>query len=193
MAEVQRTDEIQGQIIHEYDGIEEADNRLPMWWLWTFYGAIIFSVVYWFYYHEYEVGPDSMGEYQAALAEASGEGGEVSAELLTALAEDPDAVASGRDVWEKNCVVCHEAKGQGKIGPNLTDAYWVHGGGAAEIHETIDKGVLTKGMPAWGTVLGARPVQEVTAFVLTLRNTKVAGKAPEGELYSEGGEDAPAE
>ena len=53
MSEGKRTDEIQGEILHVYDDIEEADNNLPTWWLLTFYGAIAFGLVYWFYYHEY--------------------------------------------------------------------------------------------------------------------------------------------
>ena len=31
---------------HEWDGIEELNNPLPRWWLWTFYGTVAFSVVY---------------------------------------------------------------------------------------------------------------------------------------------------
>ena len=56
MSEAKRTDEIQGEILHVYDDIEEADNNLPLWWLLTFYGAIAFGVVYWFYFHEFAIG-----------------------------------------------------------------------------------------------------------------------------------------
>ena len=32
---------------HEWDGIKELDTPLPRWWLWTWYGSIIASIVYW--------------------------------------------------------------------------------------------------------------------------------------------------
>jgi cytochrome c oxidase cbb3-type subunit 3 len=43
----------------------------------------------------------------------------------------------------------------------------VHGGKPVEVYDLIMKGVLTKGMPTWGPVLGARKVSEVTAYILS--------------------------
>ena len=178
-------DPIQGEILHEYDGIKEANNHLPTWWLWSFFGAIAFSVVYWFYYHTYEVGPLSMHASSAVLVYAAEKSGSVSEELLLGLVQDPTAVAQGKKIFDANCVVCHGAKGEGKIGPNLTDAYWIHGSKPLNLHETIAKGVAAKGMPAWGPALGAKSVREVTAFALTLRGRNLPGKAPEGQAEGE--------
>lgn len=185
MADANRIDDIQGEIIHVYDGIEEADNRLPNWWLATLYLAIAFSAVYWFYYHVYEAGPLPHQAYAKALAANAGKGGKVTAELLEALVLDPQAVAEGATIFKTNCVACHEPKGQGKIGANLTDAYWIHGGSPTDIHKIIHDGVATKGMPAWGAMLGPDVAKKVTAYVMTLRNTNVPGKAVEGTLWSE--------
>ena len=181
-----RTDAIQGEILHVYDGIEEADNELPTWWLWTFYGAIAFAVVYWFAYHELEALPLPREEYAAAL-QAQAAGGEVTEELLTAMASNPDAVAAGEEIFQQNCAVCHKERGEGNIGPNLTDAYWLHGGAPTDIYRTIHDGVLQAGMPAWGQTLGAEAVQKVTAFVLSIRDTNVPGKEPQGERWVPGG------
>lgn len=193
MAEAEgRTDHIQGEILHVYDGIEEADNELPTWWLITFYGAIAFAVVYWFAYHELEALPLPPQEYAAALAEQAGD--QVSEELLVALADDPDAVAGGQELFATHCEVCHKARGEGNIGPNLTDPNWIHGGSPVDIHVSISDGWLQNGMPAWGQTLGPEAVQRLTAFVLSIRDTNVAGgKEPEGEVWAPEGEPVEAE
>lgn len=186
-----RVDEIQGEIIHVYDGIEEADNELPLWWLWTFYGAIAFSVFYWFYYHEYQVGLLPTEEYQVAVA-SSGDGGFNEA-LFATYATDAAAIAEGNTLYQTNCAVCHNAGGEGNIGPNLTDAYWIHGGSDGDVYATIDEGVLQNGMPAWGQTLGSDATHKVLAFVLSLRNTNVDGKEPQGEIWTPGGDAAEGE
>ena len=183
MNSVKRSDELQGDIIHEYDGIEEADNDLPRWWLMIFFGTILFSVGYWFVYEEFGMAPSPADSYVAALLEAAESGGEVSDDLLLALVSDPEAVARGEALYGQHCVSCHKEQGAGDIGPNLTDRYWLHGGGPADIYTTIYDGVPDKGMTQWGPVLGSGGVQRVTAYVMTLRNREVPGKEPQGELW----------
>lgn len=180
-----RVDKIQGEIIHVYDGIEEADNELPTWWLMTFYGAIAFSMVYWVVYHELHAAELPPEAYASALAARVGDG-EMTEEFLVALRADPGAVAAGREVFTQNCVVCHAANGEGNIGPNLTDPNWIHGGGATDIYASIYDGRLQNGMPAWGASLGGDAVQRVAAYVLSIRGTNVEGKAAEGEVWVPG-------
>jgi cytochrome c oxidase cbb3-type subunit 3 len=182
MSKPTKIDPIQGEIIHEYDGILEADNRLPTWWLLTFYLAIVFSAGYWMYYEAFQTGAGPLKLYyaeKAAVAEKNGVD-PTDAELL-ALSTGP-TLDLGRQVFVTNCVACHAAKGQGKIGPNLTDAAWLHGGAPLDIFKTVRDGVPAKGMPAWGATLGRSSVTQVVAFVLTLRGTNVPGKAAEGQL-----------
>lgn len=189
MSDVKRTDEIQGEILHVYDGIEEADNNLPTWWLLTFYGAVFFGLVYWFYYDVYGIGQHQPEKYAAAMAAAESQRSIVTDESLEALALDRAAVAAGREIYNAQCVACHDTQGQGRIGlgANLTDQYWIHGGAPTDIHATIAKGVAAKGMPPWAPILGDKGVNDVVAYVLTLRDTEVAGKDPEGELWKPGG------
>jgi cytochrome c oxidase cbb3-type subunit 3 len=183
----QRTDAIQGAIIHEYDGIEEADNQLPRWWVLGFIGTIVFALGYWIAYGVVQASPTPYQEYvarSAVLAEARAAelaaAPAVSEELLEELAARPDTLAEGRAVFVQQCVPCHGDKGEGKIGPNLTDRAWVHGGDAVAIHKSIVDGVLVKGMPAWGAVLSTKATRDVTAYVLSIRNSNVPGKAAEG-------------
>ena len=171
---------------HVYDGIEEHDNVLPNWWLGILWGTIVFAAGYWLYYGSFSLGPDQLGEYKAEVAEVEarkgGGKGPVDEASLMALAADPAARQKGAETFAANCAACHGAKGEGTIGPNLTDGYWLHGQGApTAIHTTITNGVLAKGMPAWGRTLGAERVAALTAHVLGLKGQNVPGKPPQGE------------
>lgn len=183
MSEGNRHDEIQGKILHVYDGIEEADNELPLWWLWTFYGALIFGVGYWFYFHELELGELPSYEVAAATAEVE----EVPDEVIATMAQDPATVAAGRETFATLCVSCHGERAEGNNGPNLTDAYWIHGGNPSAIHATIRDGVASGGMPPWGPSLGPMGVLQAAAYIVSLRDTNVEGRAPQGVEWGPGG------
>lgn len=169
--------------VHLYDDIEEHDNPLPLWWLVTFFGTVVFSVFY-FYQHEiFHMAPRPLDELAAELAEAEKKGqGEIKPADIEALATDAKSAADGAAVYQSTCMPCHGDKGEGKIGPNLTDKFWKHGGKPMNVYTSISKGVPDKGMPAWGASLGPTKVKQVTAFVLSIKNKNVeGGKAPEGE------------
>ncbi|UXX78490.1 c-type cytochrome [Reichenbachiella carrageenanivorans] len=177
---------------HDYDGIKELDNHLPPWWTYMFYACIVFAVIYMFLYHvsgtlplqtqEYEI---AMAEAQANKASAEADGNAVD-ESNIVFSEDPAVISSGKTVYNRNCVACHKAAGEGGIGPNLTDDYWLHGGSIQEIYNTIKNGVPDKGMIAWGEVLSPAKMNDVTSYIHTLKGTNPAGaKEPQGELYTE--------
>jgi cytochrome c oxidase cbb3-type subunit 3 len=180
------------RVIHEVDGIEEYDNKLPNWWLYTLYGAIVFSVAYWFHYHVGGFGDLPPAAYQAEMDRAAAAeaarvkaAGVITPETLATLSRDKQTVSQGQQVFVSTCAPCHRQDGGGNVGPNLTDEYWLHGGAPDKIYKTITEGVPAKGMPAWGPQLGADRVQAVTAYVLTLRGSNVSnGKAPQGERES---------
>jgi cytochrome c oxidase cbb3-type subunit 3 len=168
---------------HDFDGIQEFDNRLPNWWLWTFYLACIFSVGYWIHYHVLGTGALPPAELARSIQEEGKRALQMTPEALAALAADADAVGRGKDVFVTQCVACHRQDGGGvpALGPNLTDKFWIHGGRPDQIYHTVVNGVPGKAMVPWGPALGATKCQEVTAYVLTLRNTNVGnGKPPEG-------------
>jgi len=157
---------------HSFDGIEEYDKKLPNWWLWTLYGAIAFSFFYWFYFHWVGNPETSVQRLERqlsaiALAAASSGGAELDDTALWKMSRDEKIVSAGRKTFLTTCVSCHGVDLKGGIGVNLTDKDWVHGGKPTEVVRTVTKGVLDKGMPSWGPVLGKMRVAQVTAFVLS--------------------------
>lgn len=182
----------QDQVLgHDYDGIQEYDNRLPNWWLFTLYGAIVFAVVYWFTLHTWRIAPLSNEQYQGEMARAAEAqlarmaGQEITNESLLLMAQIPATVERGHAVFDQFCVTCHNPDASGKVGPNLTDGYWLHGGQPLQILNTVTHGVPDKGMAAWGNQLGPVRVQDVVSFVLTVKNTNRPGKEPQGTLEPE--------
>ena len=172
---------------HEYDGIQEFDNRLPNWWLWLMWGSMVFALFYWLVFHTLEIRnlPHADFETEMQLADEAMfermKDNPVTNESLMALVEMPAKVAEGRETFVKFCVACHLDGGQGLVGPNLTDGVWVHGFEPMEMYKIVSDGVAAKGMPSWLNQLSPAGVQTVVAYVTTLRNTNVKGKAPEGE------------
>jgi cytochrome c oxidase cbb3-type subunit 3 len=167
---------------HVYDGIREDDHPLPVWWLGTFFVTVFFSLGYWFWYHSVEAGR-SLEQIYAAEVDALPKASAIASmgdDAIAALERDEGAITRGKEAYAQNCVACHLAQGQGSIGPNLTDPYWIHGGDAKSVMTTIAQGVAAKGMPAWGALLGEKKVLDLYAYVATLRHTNVPGKAAQG-------------
>ncbi len=162
---------------HTYDGIQEYDKRLPNWWLYTLYIAIVFWVGYWAYYEWFRAGPTGSQRVELALARIEAEKLSSNATLddptLWQMSRTPAFVDAGRATFNSNCVACHlpSLRGKGEnptaIGPDLTDQVWIHGGRPTEILATVTNGVAAKGMPTWGPVLGQNKISQVVAYVLS--------------------------
>lgn len=176
---------------HSYDGIQELDHVLPRWWIWLFYVTVIFSAWYMGYYMSGK-GPSpqeelaiAMKEIEVLKAKNSAPSSEANEQVLNAVFSDPAKVKQGSEVFTAKCAACHGDKGQGVVGPNLTDNNWIHGKGSlSDIADTVGKGVPEKGMPPWGAVLTPDELQNVTAFVKSLKGTNPpGGKGPEGQAY----------
>jgi cytochrome c oxidase cbb3-type subunit 3 len=173
---------------HDYDGIQEFDNRLPNWWLWILWGTIVFSVAYWLVFHTYGIAKDPIARFEASMESAGGMLADSETRGLTdsdlvALSSNTETLRLGRDVYTQHCLVCHKEQGEGLVGPNLTDDYWIHGGSPLDIHNTVVRGVPEKGMAVWGRQLSPDQIDSVVALLLTFRGTNVPGKAPEGDLW----------
>ncbi|MDX5347548.1 MAG: c-type cytochrome [Hymenobacteraceae bacterium] len=173
---------------HDYDGITEFDNDLPPWWKYMFYVTIVFSFVYMGYYHIFKDGRTMEEEYQAemqqaALFKASSEDDPNAVTDFTTLT-DASALENGKNLYLQNCAACHGNDGEGKVGPNLTDEYWMHGGDVNDIFKTIKFGVTNKGMVAWNGKLSKDQILEVSSYILSLKGSNPANaKEPQGEKY----------
>lgn len=182
------------ELDHNYDGIKELDNHLPPWWKWLFYVTIGWAVVYIVIYHFSNSLPLSREEYENEVAVAIDAQQKFMASQpkakidVTTLEFTTDAkiIANGKVLFSKtNCASCHRNDGGGNnVGPNLTDEYWLHGGGIKNIFTTINNGVVEKGMPAWGKSMSATDVRDLAFYVMSLQGSKPANaKAPQGELF----------
>ncbi|MFT5142050.1 MAG: cytochrome c oxidase cbb3-type subunit 3 [Rhodothermales bacterium] len=186
---------------HNYDGIREYDNPMPGWWLWILWATIIWTPLYIVGVHYLDVIPtyqQDLARGQAEILEvrqafaAANPSFDASPENLADIVADPDQIAAGAGVFAANCAACHGAAGQGQIGPNLTDAYWIHGGTNVDFFNVITDGVIEKGMAPWGSILSAEKRAQLVAFVRSLEGTDPSNaKAPQGTL-TEGSEAAEA-
>lgn len=185
----------EGEIIldHDYDGIKELDNRLPPWWIYLFYGTIIFAGIYLVRFHilgdytQKEEFEQEMAEARIAVEEYKKTAKDLidasSVELLTEASD----LQAGQSIFNTNCAVCHKPDGGGSIGPNLTDDYWILGGGISNVFHTISEGGRDgKGMVSWKSTLKPSEIAQVASYVISLHGTNPPdAKAPEGDLYTD--------
>lgn len=180
---------------HEWDGIQEFNNPLPRWWLWTLYGTIVWALVYMVLYPampllndytrgfwEYSQRGNVLADVEKArnqrLAQAKG----LAEASLAQIKADPDmlrmAMASGKAAFGDNCAACHGTGATGRTGyPNLQDDEWLWGGTLEDIHQTLRVGIRSThletrmgDMPSFGTsgVLKDNEIEAVAQYVLSL-------------------------
>ena len=161
---------------HVYDGIQEYDNRLPNWWLWTFYGAAIFSVIYWFSFYDAEIMKSDTEIVEAQMAkveEARLEAlGEISNDTLWQMSRNEGFVEKGEQIYQEKCLACHGSDlkaGAGLAGVNLVDDEWRWGNQPMSVYAVVANGSpdKSKGMQSWISELGPQKVSQVVAFILS--------------------------
>jgi cytochrome c oxidase cbb3-type subunit 3 len=176
MSDPRKTDHEDNLRPHVYDGIQEYDNRLPNWWLWTFYGACIFSVLYWFSYYDAEIMPTDQQVVDAQMAKVEeirlAAIGEISDEALWQMSRNPGFVSEGKQIYTEKCVACHGTDlkaAAGLAGVDLVDNEWIWGNQPMSVYAVVANGSpdKTKGMQAWIAELGPQKVSQVVAYVLS--------------------------
>lgn len=177
------------EIPHAYDGIKELNNPVPAWFNVLFYGTLIFAAGYLYYYHIGEHGERQDDEYKTEVAKADIAKQKFLAKSSSSVDEnsvkvDPAQIAVGKGVFDANCIACHGQHGEGLVGPNLTDEFWLHGGSVKDIFKVVKYGVPEKGMVSWEKNMSSANISAVTNYIISLQGSKPAnGKAPQGEKY----------
>lgn len=179
---------------HEYDGIQELNNGMPPWLRYFFLLTIGFGVVYFMYYTVLGIGDTQIEEYEKEMTAAqllkeermklaANSIDENNAVLMTAEMD----LLEGKRIFGENCATCHGELGGGGAGPNLTDEYWIHGGGIKNVFKTIKYGYIQKGMAPWQDKLTPLQIQKVASYVLSLQGTNPPNALPPaGEKWIEG-------
>lgn len=193
---------------HSWDGIEEYNNPLPRWWLWTFYLTIIWGIGYTIAYPAWPMvekatrgvlGFSTRAEVAEEIQRYEDANAGLVAKLeqveLTQISADPDlqnyAVQGGAAVFKTWCAQCHGAGADGVQAsgyPNLLDDDWLWGGSIEEIHYTVSHGIRNETddahyseMPAFGEILAEEEIGQVVQYVLTL-----SGQEANAELAAAG-------
>lgn len=199
--EIEKEEQI--MLDHNYDGIRELDNDLPPWWKYGFALTVVVAIIYLTHYHISKTGDLQTAEYTKEITKAKLEVEEylkTSAnnvdENTVKLLDKAEDIEAGKETFIANCTACHGKLGNGKLGendgagPNLTDNYWLHGGGIAEIFKSIKYGWTDKGMKSWKEDLSPIQIAQVASYIKSLKGSAATGKAPQGDLYQDVGSPA---
>ena len=181
---------------HSWDGIEEWNNPLPRWWVWTFYITIIWGIAYTIAYPAWPLisshtagllGYSTRGEVAQDIAAVNERNAGITEQLaaadLTTISENAELVSFARNagaaVFRANCSQCHGAGAAGVQAsgyPNLLDDDWLWGGGIEDIAWTVRHGIRNEQspdahwseMPAFGELLSEEEITQTVNYVLAL-------------------------
>jgi cytochrome c oxidase cbb3-type subunit 3 len=185
---------------HDYDGIKELDNDIPIWWKYGFAFCILFGVVYLYSYHitgtrplqqkELQIDQEIAAVKQAAYLEKAANNIDENSVKMLGLSD----IEAGKALFIKPgaCATCHAENGSAivngapGIGPNLTDEYWLHKGDIKSIFKTIKYGVVEKGMKSWKDDYSPLQMAQLSSYIKSLQGTNPSpAKEKQGEFFKD--------
>ena len=169
---------------HVFDGIQEYDQKLPNWWLFTFYIAIVYFVISWFIYYQTPANIPTDGEHidgkiavieEKKNAELESLLASLSDDSLREMSNDVTHTAAGKAIFEAKCAACHGLDLSSKLngmqlpGLPLNDTEWKYGHNPLQIMSIVTNGSpdLTKGMIPWKTQLSPSEIAQVVSYILS--------------------------
>lgn len=170
---------------HVYDGIQEYDQKLPNWWLMTFYFAIVWFVLYWTLYYQAGFFTDDHARVTGQINAIQQAKTRELEKLLTSIddnvlwtwSRDPIIHKEGQLIYTRVCAACHAADLTAKIGgaalPGLPlhDPEWKYGSNPMDVFRIVGKGspdkTIAVQMPPWESVLSPSEIAKVSAFVMS--------------------------
>lgn len=182
--------EAEADMGHDFDGIHELNNPTPPWWRYGFYVSIAVAVIYFYRFEVAHSAPSQLEELAMAnekadaakaeyLKNAANNVDENTVKLLT----DPADLAAAAKLFAASCAPCHGPQGQGVVGPNLTDDYWLHGGDIKKVFSTIKYGVPEKGMKSWKDDFSPVQLAQLASYIKSIHGSNPPNpKEPQGEL-----------
>ncbi len=179
-----------GEIVirpHEYDGIQEYDQKLPNWWLLTFFGAILFYLAYWLVYYQAGWIKTDTEKVTAAITDIQNQKKKALEETLATLddqtlvqewATNPEIVTSGQQIYSTVCIGCHgpDLDAPLKLGLSLVDGEWKYGKRPMDIFKLINEGSPADStgmaptgakMVPWGATYSPKQIAEMVAFIIS--------------------------
>ncbi|SNS14132.1 cytochrome-c oxidase, cbb3-type subunit III [Tropicimonas sediminicola] len=203
-----KTDDV-GTTGHSWDGIEEYNNPLPRWWLWTFYATVVWALIYTIFFPAWPLvngatagllGHSTRANVAEEIAMFEDANAGIKQRLveaeLTEIAADPElnsyAQNAGAAVFRTWCAQCHGAGAQGAQAagyPSLLDDSWLWGGTIEEIHTTITYGIRYNDDSRFGDMLAfgrdqlltEEQINQVVAYV-----QQISGQEHDAALAAEG-------
>ncbi len=192
----------EGEVVlrdHTFDGIQEYDQKLPNWWLFTFFGAIVFFVAFWFYYYnttwakspEQVVSERIVAIQKLRLEDLARTVAELSDSALVHSEQWQAQIPLGQTVFVTHCEQCHAADLSGERfdpalgktipagGRSLVDGEWEHGGRPMDLFKLINEGTPPDKpgfngakMEAWGQKLSPVDIASVVAYIISEVNKR---------------------
>ena len=169
---------------HDYDGIQELNNGVPFWLSWMWWISVVFAVLYFLLYHVLGVWDLQEAEFQAEMSEAKAKVEAVASKTAAPEVSIEDMIAKGAVIYEDECSACHGDSGEGDVGPNLTDKYWIFGGSVENISKIVADGSSEEGMPSYKKEIRPADIKAVANYLISLEGSKPEdAKEAEGELF----------
>lgn len=167
---------------HTFDGIQEYDQKLPNWWLFTFYIMIVFFICFWVYYYSFGGMNSPEAEIKAEMSKIETIKQKALEAMLDKLddavlvewSQNKQILSKGEEIYKAQCVACHNQNLEGGIGRSLVDAHWEYGGKPMEIFNLVLKGSPADSqgfnqakMAPYESILGAEKTAQVTAYIMS--------------------------